>query len=68
VGARRGGGGARNGAHSPLITRALWLPGERWRAMNEYGDYCLLRSTKLAGKLAQAARTIEQEKVAANAA
>ncbi|GJE87696.1 glycosyltransferase family 22 protein [Phanerochaete sordida] len=29
--------------HSSLLTRALWMPGQRWAAMNEYGDYCLLR-------------------------
>ncbi|EKM61384.1 glycosyltransferase family 22 protein [Phanerochaete carnosa HHB-10118-sp] len=29
--------------HSPLLTRALWMPGSRWQEMNEYGDYCLLK-------------------------
>ena len=29
--------------HSPILTRALWMPGSRWREMNEFGDFCLLR-------------------------
>jgi hypothetical protein len=33
--------------HSPVLSRALWLPGERWRSQNSYGDYCLLRSVAL---------------------
>jgi alpha-1,2-mannosyltransferase len=55
-------------AHSPLLTRALWAPGARWRELNEYGDYCLLRSTKLAGKLEQMAKRLEQEKTVPDAA
>jgi len=30
--------------HSSLLTRALWMPGERWQQANEYGEYCLLRN------------------------
>ncbi|KAF7307149.1 Glycosyltransferase family 22 protein [Mycena indigotica] len=30
-------------AHSNLLTRTLWLPGN-WQSLNEYGDYCLLRN------------------------
>ncbi|CAL1694092.1 unnamed protein product [Somion occarium] len=30
-------------SHSPLLTRALWMPGARWQQANEYGEYCLLR-------------------------
>jgi alpha-1,2-mannosyltransferase len=32
--------------HSTLLTRTLWMPGERWRSQNEFGDYCLLRNKK----------------------
>ncbi|KAJ7070724.1 glycosyltransferase family 22 protein [Mycena amicta] len=30
-------------AHSNLLTRTLWIPGN-WPGLNEYGDYCLLRN------------------------
>ncbi|KAF7436487.1 mannosyltransferase [Pleurotus ostreatus] len=30
--------------HSSLLTRTLWMPGEKWQSMNEFGDYCLLRN------------------------
>ncbi|CDO73179.1 Glycosyltransferase Family 22 protein [Trametes cinnabarina] len=30
-------------AHSPLMTRTLWMPGEIWQRQNEYGEFCLLR-------------------------
>ncbi|THH03959.1 hypothetical protein EW145_g5876 [Phellinidium pouzarii] len=30
-------------AHSPLLTRALWLPGKWWQTLNSYADYCLLK-------------------------
>ncbi|KAI5122384.1 hypothetical protein M0805_004141 [Coniferiporia weirii] len=30
-------------AHSPLLTRALWLPGKWWQTLNSFGDYCLLK-------------------------
>ncbi|KAI0375445.1 glycosyltransferase family 22 protein [Pilatotrama ljubarskyi] len=30
-------------AHSPLLTRTLWMPGELWQQRNEYGEFCLLR-------------------------
>ncbi|EJC98743.1 asparagine-linked glycosylation 9 protein isoform a [Fomitiporia mediterranea MF3/22] len=30
-------------AHSPLLTRAIWLPGKWWQTLNSYGDYCLLK-------------------------
>ena len=32
--------------HSFILTRIFWLPGERWRNGNEFGDYCLLRNWK----------------------
>ena len=30
-------------AHSPLLTRTLWMPGEIWQRRNEYGEFCLLK-------------------------
>ncbi|KAJ7847854.1 glycosyltransferase family 22 protein [Mycena leptocephala] len=30
--------------HSNLLTRTLWLPGEAWQSLNEFGDYCLLKN------------------------
>ena len=32
--------------HSFILTRIFWLPGERWRYGNEFGDYCLLKNWK----------------------
>ena len=34
-------------AHSPLLTRALWLPGKMWWDQNSYGEYCLLKKRGL---------------------
>lgn len=34
-------------AHSPLLTRVLWAPGEWWWSQNSYGDYCLLKKKGL---------------------
>jgi alpha-1,2-mannosyltransferase len=31
-------------SHSSLLTRTLWMPGEAWQSLNEYGDYCLLKN------------------------
>lgn len=31
-------------AHSPRLTRMLWIPGMQQR--NSYGDYCLLRNKR----------------------
>jgi len=36
--------------HSPLLSRVLWLPGEKWRSQNSYGDYCLLKNKALVRK------------------
>ncbi|THV07497.1 glycosyltransferase family 22 protein [Dendrothele bispora CBS 962.96] len=33
--------------HSPMLSRVLWVPGEKWRQLNAWGDYCLLRNKKL---------------------
>ena len=32
--------------HSFILTRIFWLPGDRWRNGNEFGDYCLLKNWK----------------------
>ncbi|KAJ6575449.1 glycosyltransferase family 22 protein [Mycena capillaripes] len=37
-------------SHSNLLTRTLWLPGEAWQSLNEFGDYCLLRNGNLVAK------------------
>lgn len=36
--------------HSNLLTRTLWLPGEAWQSLNEFGDYCLLKNRGLVAK------------------
>ncbi|EGN93107.1 glycosyltransferase family 22 protein [Serpula lacrymans var. lacrymans S7.3] len=36
-------------ANSPLLSRTLWMPGETWRNLNQYGDYCLLKNKALVG-------------------
>jgi len=33
--------------HSRLLTRTLWMPGEVWQSLNEFGDYCLLKNKAL---------------------
>jgi len=33
--------------NSPTLSRILWLPGEHWRSLNRWGDYCLLRNKKV---------------------
>ncbi|KAL1951264.1 hypothetical protein VTO73DRAFT_413 [Trametes versicolor] len=30
-------------AHSPLLTRTLWMPGALWQQNNEFGEFCLLK-------------------------
>ncbi|RPD65012.1 glycosyltransferase family 22 protein [Lentinus tigrinus ALCF2SS1-6] len=30
-------------AHSSLLSRTLWMPGELWQTQNSYGEFCLLR-------------------------
>ncbi|TFK56717.1 glycosyltransferase family 22 protein [Heliocybe sulcata] len=30
--------------HSPVLSRVMWMPGEKWRAQNSFGDYCLLKN------------------------
>ncbi|KAF5368333.1 hypothetical protein D9758_002221 [Tetrapyrgos nigripes] len=35
--------------NSPLLTRVLWAPGGKWRQLNAWGDYCLLRNKRLVG-------------------
>ncbi|KDQ63225.1 glycosyltransferase family 22 protein [Jaapia argillacea MUCL 33604] len=36
--------------HSSLLTRTLWAPGKEWRALNSFGDYCLLKNRPLVTK------------------
>ncbi|KAJ7040287.1 glycosyltransferase family 22 protein [Mycena alexandri] len=36
--------------HSNLLTRTLWLPGQAWQSLNEFGDYCLLKNRDLGCK------------------
>ncbi|KAH7916464.1 glycosyltransferase family 22 protein [Hygrophoropsis aurantiaca] len=36
-------------AHSPLLTRTLWIPSHTWENMNHYGDYCMLRNKAKVG-------------------
>lgn len=33
--------------HSEPLARAFWVPGQKWRNLNEFGDYCLLKNKKL---------------------
>ena len=30
--------------HSSRLTRAFWLPSQKWQSRNKFGDYCLLRN------------------------
>ena len=30
--------------HSSLLTRTLWMPGERWQSLNSFGEFCLLKN------------------------
>ncbi|KAF8921995.1 asparagine-linked glycosylation 9 protein isoform a [Mucidula mucida] len=46
-------------AHSPLLGRVLWIPGETWRQMNSWGDYCLLKNRD---KVENKIRKIRNEK------
>ncbi|KAJ3844927.1 glycosyltransferase family 22 protein [Lentinula raphanica] len=48
--------------HSPLLSRILWLPGERWRSMNAWGDYCLLRNSELVTDRVDKIKRLEQSK------
>ncbi|KAJ7103211.1 glycosyltransferase family 22 protein, partial [Mycena belliarum] len=36
--------------NSNLLTRTLWLPGQTWQSLNEFGDYCLLKNRDLVAK------------------
>lgn len=47
--------------HSSMLTRALWMPGEKWQSLNEYGDYCLLKNRQsLARKEAEVSKMQQQ--------
>ncbi|KAF8899021.1 Alg9-like mannosyltransferase family-domain-containing protein [Infundibulicybe gibba] len=32
--------------YSPLLSRTLWMPGQTWHELNEFGDYCLLKNKR----------------------
>ncbi|KAI0715109.1 glycosyltransferase family 22 protein [Earliella scabrosa] len=36
--------------HSSLLTRTLWMPGERWQTQNSYGEFCLLKHRANVGR------------------
>ncbi|KAF9535593.1 glycosyltransferase family 22 protein [Crepidotus variabilis] len=42
--------------HSETLTRAFWVPGQKWRSLNEFGDYCLLKNKKLVAEKENEAR------------
>lgn len=44
-------------AHSNLLMRTLWIPGDAWQRLNAFGDYCLLRNRKLFTQKEKAVRT-----------
>ncbi|KAL0951587.1 hypothetical protein HGRIS_008268 [Hohenbuehelia grisea] len=45
--------------HSRLLTRTLWMPGEGWQELNEFGDYCLLRNKERVVKKEEAIRRLK---------
>ncbi|TFL03571.1 glycosyltransferase family 22 protein [Pterulicium gracile] len=47
--------------HSPLLTRVLWMPGETWRNMQVFGDYCLLRNTASVAAKLEVAKTGQKQ-------
>ncbi|KAF9074855.1 glycosyltransferase family 22 protein [Rhodocollybia butyracea] len=49
--------------NSPLLSRVLWAPGEQWRSLNTWGDYCLLRNRALvADKMEKVKLQLEDSK------
>ncbi|ESK90937.1 glycosyltransferase family 22 protein [Moniliophthora roreri MCA 2997] len=47
--------------YSPLLSRVLWVPGKRWRQLNSWGDYCLLRNKGRVEK--KIVKTLVEQKV-----
>ncbi|KAK7063943.1 mannosyltransferase [Favolaschia claudopus] len=47
--------------HSNLLTRTLWLPGEAWQSLNEFGDYCLLKNKDLVNRKETRVRTMRHD-------
>ncbi|KAI0718861.1 glycosyltransferase family 22 protein [Cerioporus squamosus] len=37
-------------AHSSLLSRTLWMPGELWQMQNSYGEFCLLKHKANVGR------------------
>ncbi|KAJ4485792.1 glycosyltransferase family 22 protein [Lentinula aciculospora] len=48
--------------NSPLLSRVLWLPGQKWRSMNTWGDYCLLRNRQLVADKVDKVKQLEESK------
>lgn len=36
--------------HSPIMTRALWLPVPQWQELNSFGEMCLLKHRENMGR------------------
>ncbi|KAJ3863018.1 glycosyltransferase family 22 protein [Lentinula novae-zelandiae] len=47
---------------SPLLSRVLWLPGQKWRSMNVWGDYCLLKNRQVVADKVAKVKQLEQSK------
>ncbi|KAF5388589.1 hypothetical protein D9757_004689 [Collybiopsis confluens] len=45
--------------HSPLFSRVIWLPGQKWRSINAWGDYCLLRNRQLVAEKVEKVKQLE---------
>ncbi|KAH7880989.1 glycosyltransferase family 22 protein [Lentinula edodes] len=48
--------------NSPLLSRVLWLPGQKWRSMNVWGDYCLLKNRQVVADKVAKVKQLEQSK------
>jgi len=48
--------------HSPLLGRVLWVPGQKWRSINSWGDYCLLRNRQLVADKVEKVKQLEMAK------
>ncbi|KAJ3909374.1 glycosyltransferase family 22 protein [Lentinula edodes] len=48
--------------NSPLLSRVLWLPGQKWRSMNVWGDYCLLKNKQVVADKVAKVKQLEQSK------
>ncbi|KAJ3808814.1 glycosyltransferase family 22 protein [Lentinula lateritia] len=48
--------------NSPLLSRVLWLPGHKWRSMNVWGDYCLLKNRQVVADKVAKVKQLKQSK------